>query len=122
MSINTNVVAMIGYDISHLSGYIQQLEDGNEEWLDGIPEYSLNSTKNEIGYEPWTKQMFGMEIFNFDDGDNHEEGIGKSLSIDEMQERRAAIWEKYKLFLFDHTKLTDKEEPPFVLNFITYFS
>ena len=122
-------IAMVGYDISHLSGYIRELElesekdaRGYPKWEDGIDEYSLNVTKNAIGYDYQTRTMFGTVIWKSEDADYTEEGTGVDFELSELLEERSEIWAKYKQFLFDHTKITDKTEPPFIIKFISFWS
>ena len=123
MSMQDYTIAMVGYDISHLSGYIRELEEADDDkWIDGIPEYSLNCTDNEIGYEHVTRKMFGKVLFETDDADSSEEGEMTQIPFEDMEQLRKKIWERYKMFLFDHTKIADKTEPPFVLSFITYYA
>jgi len=129
MGLDNYTVAMVGYDISHLSGYIREIELGSEpnkrgcpKWIDGIPEYSLNYSTNTIGYEHRNRLMFGKIIWQSEDADYTEEGTGMSFDLLDLVKYRTEIWAKYKQFLFDHTKLTDREEPPFILNFISYFA
>ena len=122
MGMDNYTVAMIGYDISHLSGYIRELEETNDDWIDGIDEYSLNMDKNEIGYDYSTRSIFGAVIWDSEDADYTEEGTGVDFELTELLEQRSKIWAKYKQFLFDHTKLTDKTEPPFIIKFISWYS
>jgi len=124
MSMETSMIAVVGYDISRLSGYIEELENGKKEWEDGIPEYSLNYRNVEIGYDHRTKSMFGKVVYEFDANEAEETGTFEKIAVADLEKHRAEIWEKYKLFLFDHTKITDddKHEPLFVLNFISWWS
>ena len=116
---------MLGYDITHLSGYIKELEASNEEWIDGITEYSHNYDKNKIGYEHWTRSMFGVQMFCCGD-DFEEEDDYDFLSFDcsDIEKYREEIWARYKMFLFDHTKISDKDkdEPELVIKFIRYLA
>ena len=123
MSMSPKTVVMIGYDIRKISGYINKLEEDNEDWSDGIPDYSLNYSDVKIGYESHTKGMFGKVIFDTDKAFSHATEVGnfESFSAEYFEGVRAVIWDKYRHFLFDHTKITEREEPPFVLNFITWF-
>lgn len=121
MGMSEKTIAMIGYDISNLSGYIRELEESNEKWEDGIPAYSLNFTNNNIGYDCHTKSMFGEVIFDTDDAGATEEGTGTKYCIEDFDKKRKAIFAKYKQFIFDHTKISDRDEPEFVLKFITWF-
>ena len=121
MGIDRNMIAMVGYDISHLSDYIKTLEEEHEDdWYDGIPRYSLNYNDVVFGYDCHTRSMFGKIVFTYDESAVNYEGDSEIVDIAELEKYRAAIWERYKLFLFDHTKIPNKEEPPFVLNFITW--
>ena len=123
---NNYTIAMVGYDISHLSGYIRQIEettsDDDGTWIDGIPEYSLNFPKNKIGYDSWTKSMFGIKLIDLDDVETTEDGTFETFPISDIEKHRAEIWNRYKSFLFDHTKITDQSEPPYVLKFISWYS
>ena len=122
MSVDTYMVAMVGYDISHLSKYVDNLEQTTDGWEDGIPGYFLNYNNVKIGYDYCTRQVFGKVIFSHEEHKATEEGTSEGMPVADLEKYRAEIWEKYKLFLFDHTKITDKTEPPFVLRFITWYS
>jgi len=122
MGMDKSMIMMVGYDISKLSNYIEELETSKDDWIDGIPEYCLNYDKVEIGYDTHTRSMFGRVIFDMDEVDFLFEGESTVFELPELEQDRAAIWAKYKQFLFDHTKITDKAEPPFVVKIITWSS
>jgi len=125
MSIKEYHIVMAGYNISHLAGYIWELEAAEDEkWIDGLPGYSLNFPNVETGYEHHTKSMFGKVLFESDNVRDTDGWAKTDLTLPELEGYRKAIWEKYKQFLFDHTKITDKDkkEPPFIVRIISYWA
>jgi hypothetical protein len=122
VSMKQYTTVMVGYDISALSGYIRELERTNDEWRDGILAYSLNLSPNEIGYEHHTKLVFGAVLCEISDLEGSEEGTLETVLPDYLQSLRKDIWQTYKSFLFDHTKITDRTEPQFGIHFVTYWA
>ena len=122
MSMVKTTKIMIGYDISPLTSYIRELENSDDNFCDGIPEYSLNYSNNEIGYCGASRKFFGQTLAYADDLDGDEDGLLTKFDLSELQEMENAIWEKYKLFLFDYTKLTDKTKPKLQIGLVTYYS
>ena len=122
MGMDKSMIVMVGYNISKLSDYIEELEMSKDDWNDGIDQYCLNYNDIEIGYDTHTRSMFGRVIFDMDEADFLYEGESTVFELPELEKDRAEIWAKYKQFLFDHTKIIDKAEPPFIVKIITWLS
>ena len=98
-----NYTLFYGYCVNEKFDKVKELQESNEKFWDGIPEFSLNYFNNKIGYklvnDNYGKEelYFGVELCRFD---NYDESSGYHICYDSLKELYLKeIDEKYfKLF------------------------
>ena len=125
MGLKTKTAVYVGYDISHLTDKIKELENSKDDWIDGIKDWSDNYFDVKIGYDHHTKSIFGKKIFDTYSAFNSasEEGIIKDFNINQLETwHRTDIMLKYMNFQKFIKHITGVGAEPPILRFITWYS
>ena len=90
MSIYNRYTLFYGYCINEKFNYINDIEQSNEKFWDGIPEFSLNFTNVKVGYKIVKDLLgkeelyFGVELLSFDEYCNVE---SKCFDMDDLKHK-----------------------------------
>lgn len=90
MSNYNNYTIFYGYCINEKFNYIHEIEESDEKFWDGIPEFSLNYSNNKVGYKIVKDLLgkeelyFGVELYSFDEYSNPD---SKCFKIDDLKHK-----------------------------------
>lgn len=89
MSNYMNYTLFYGYCVNEKFDKVKELQESNEKFWDGVPEFSLNYSNNEIGYKLVNDNIgneglyFGVELYECDE---YNSGISRSFDLEKLEE------------------------------------
>lgn len=90
MSINNHYTILYGYCVNEKFKQINDIENSEEKYWDGIPEFSLNYGNNKAGYKivkdclGKEELYFGVELISFDE---YFDSKSHCFEIDEIKHK-----------------------------------